>query len=176
MKPDIKLFTIMNVTIYATPLMFVGMILAWAVYAGLAIVALEIRTGEAIIGGLILAFLIEIGEIQHQLGHATAAKQVGYPMTGVRLWLMIGTSLYPEDEPELPAKTHIKRALGGPIASAILAIFIAPIAFVLQSNDVQFAWVVSFFLFTIVAVFTVAAFVPMMGISDGSTILRYWGK
>ena len=72
MKPDIKLFTIMNVTIYATPLMFVGMLIAWAVYAGFAIVALEIPTGEAIIGGLILAFLIEIGEIQHQLGHAVA--------------------------------------------------------------------------------------------------------
>ena len=103
------------------------------------------------------------------------AKLVGYPMTGVRLWLVIGTSLYPEDEPELPAKTHIKRALGGPIASAILAIFIAPIAFTLQMNDVQFAWVVSFLLFTVVGVFTVGALLPL-GISDGSTILRYWGK
>ena len=59
---------------------------------------------------------------RQQLGHARAAEQVGYPMEGVHLWGVLGTSVYPTDEPELPAEVHVERALGGPKASAVLAV------------------------------------------------------
>ena len=39
----------------------------------------------------------------HQFGHAWAARRVGYPMTGLRYRGVLAASLYPRNEPELPA-------------------------------------------------------------------------
>jgi Zn-dependent protease len=63
-----------------------------------------------------------LSDLAHHLGHATAARQSGYPMRGVHFWGVLGTSLYPRDEPPLPAEIHIQRALGGPVASTLLAL------------------------------------------------------
>lgn len=69
----------------------------------------------------------------HHLGHAAAARQSGYPMRGVNFWGLLGTSLYPEDEPPLPAEIHIRRALGGPAAS-LLAAFLSAILWRLSAR------------------------------------------
>lgn len=175
MKPQMKLFEFMGLTFYGTPLLIVGILFAWGLFAGLAIALFDIPTGEAILGGLLLAFLNEFGEIWHQVGHAIAARRTGYPMTGVKLWLTIGTSLYPKDEPELPGKTHIQRALGGPMFSLILAVIVGVIALALQPFDETPGWIGLFSFVNMLGVFVIGAMMPL-GISDGSTILRYWGK
>lgn len=64
-------------------------------------------------------------ELWHHLGHAAAARETGYPMSGVHFWALLGTSLYLDDEPPLPAEVHIRRALGGPAASLLAALLSA---------------------------------------------------
>jgi len=76
-------------------------------------------TGAILAASLASLFYILCG-IVHQLGHAMAAQLVGYPMKGFRLWMWFNMSEYPEYEPELPARTHIARSLGGPVASALM--------------------------------------------------------
>lgn len=61
-------------------------------------------------------------DLWHQLGHAAAARVAGSPMRGIHFWGVLSTSLYPADEPPLPAEVHIQRALGGPAASLLGAI------------------------------------------------------
>lgn len=175
MKPQVKLFNLMGLTFYGTPLLVVGVLFGWGLFAGLAIALFDIPTGEAILGGLLLVFLNEAGEIWHQFGHAIAARRTGYPMTGVSLWLTIGTSLYPDDEPELSGKIHIQRALGGPIFSLIPAIITGIIALALQPFDETPGWIALFCFVNMIGVFVIGAMMPL-GISDGSTILRYRGK
>jgi hypothetical protein len=64
-------------------------------------------------------------DLWHQLGHAAAARATGFPMRGIHFWGLLSTSLYPEDEPPLPAEIHIQRALGGPAASLLAALVAA---------------------------------------------------
>jgi hypothetical protein len=66
-----------------------------------------------------------LADLWHHLGHAAAARQTGYPMQGIHFWGILGTSLYPEDEPSLPAEVHIRRALGGPAASLVASLLSA---------------------------------------------------
>lgn len=63
-----------------------------------------------------------LSDFAHHLGHAFAARQTGYPMRGVHFWGVFSTSLYPPDEPPLPAEIHIRRALGGPPVNTVVAL------------------------------------------------------
>ena len=81
-----------------------------------------LRPGPALAGGALATALHFVSELWHQSGHARAAAHTGYPMSGVHLWGVLGTSLYPPDEPELPSEVHARRALGGPRASAVFAV------------------------------------------------------
>jgi hypothetical protein len=63
-----------------------------------------------------------LSSFAHHVGHAFAARQTGYPMCGIHFRGVLGVSLYPRDEPPLPAKIHIRRALGGPPASILIAL------------------------------------------------------
>ncbi len=97
-------------------------------------------------------------------------------MTGIRYYNLLSASLYPSDEPTLPAKTHIRRALGGPLFSLIMSIITGVLALALRGAEggligwlALFAFVVNF------AVLTLGAFLPL-GFTDGITLLRYWGK
>ncbi|HTP10251.1 MAG TPA: hypothetical protein VMP08_18485, partial [Anaerolineae bacterium] len=82
----------------------------------------NIPIGSALLGGLIVVVLHWFTDLVHQLGHAWAARRTGYPMIGIRFgtYGVLSTSLYPPDEPPLPARIHIRRAIGGPIFSAWL--------------------------------------------------------
>ncbi len=53
-------------------------------------------------------------DVIHQLGYAWAASHAGYPMIGIRRWWVLSICLYPNNEPELPKRIHMQRALGGP--------------------------------------------------------------
>jgi hypothetical protein len=100
----------------------VGAIGLWLVVAALMVV-LNIPIGSALLDGVIVVLLHTLSEIVHQLGHAWAARRTGYPMSGVRFGVLgiFAASVYPPDEPALPAKVHLRRATGGPIFSAWLS-------------------------------------------------------
>jgi len=129
----------------------------------------------ALLAGLWGTVLYWLSELLHHLGHATAARRTGHPMRGVRLgvFLILATSLYPKDEGELPAAVHIRRALGGPLASALIGLILISIGLMLSGTLAN--WIVGAGLLNLFW-FSLGALTPMMGMTDGSTLLFYWRK
>ncbi|MFQ5436102.1 MAG: hypothetical protein ACE5FD_14615, partial [Anaerolineae bacterium] len=88
----------------------------------------------------------------------------------------IHCAMYPivmRDEPELPAHIHLRRALGGPAASALLTLLAGLLALALRGAP-GLRWPLAAFLFLDnLLVFTLGAFLPL-GFTDGSTLLHYW--
>jgi hypothetical protein len=159
----------------ARPSAVVGFFLLWVLLSGVGALVFEVPLVEAIVGGLVAVLLHYGSEIVHNLGHAWAAHRTGYPMTGVRLFGLLGGSLYPEDEPELPADIHIRRALGGPVGSSLLTLFAAAIALALRPSGGT-PWLVgAFFFLENLFVFLLGAFLPL-GFTDGSTLLAWRRK
>jgi hypothetical protein len=179
----IKLGKVAGLELSARPSAIVGFILLWVLLGGVAALLFKVPLGEAIVGGFIAVVLHYVSEIVHNLGHAWAARRTGYPMIGVRLFGVLGVSLYPQDEPPLPADVHIRRALGGPAASLLLTLVAAVIALALRPSTALRAgllgktpWLVAVFCFLEnLLVFTLGAFLPL-GFTDGSTLLEWWGK
>jgi hypothetical protein len=180
---SIDLGKIAGLRVSAFPNALIGFIGLWIVLSILAIVPPLLPPVHAIIGALICTLLHVFSEFWHQLGHSWAAGRTGYPMSGVRFWWILGQSMYPKDEPALPGSIHIRRALGGPIASFLLALFSA-VAFLAignligetnEPNTLIWWWVSFFLILDNLFFFTIGAFLPL-GFTDGSTILRWWGK
>jgi hypothetical protein len=130
---------------------------------------------ESIIGAFLCALLHYLSELLHHLGHAAAARRTGYPMRGVRFVHLLAVSLYPREEPELPGRIHIRRALGGPAISLVISILALLILLVAQNGGGLAYWVALWFFLDNFFVFFLGAFLPL-GFTDGSSILRWWGK
>ena len=175
MNRPLSLGTFLGLNHTALPSAFVATALLWGILAMLGVWRLGFSLLEAVLGGLIAALLHWVGEAWHQFGHAWAARRVGYPMQGVELWWFFGRSIYPSDEPELPARIHIRRALGGAPASLVLALLAGVITLGLRTSGGIAYWVGVVFVIENLFVFTLGAFLPL-GFTDGSTLLRYWGK
>jgi hypothetical protein len=113
--------------------------------------------------------------VVHNIGHNTAARSTGHPMVGTRLGflLVLGASLYPADEPELPPDVHIRRALGGPVGSALFTVVLGALALALSGTSV--GWVAVVWFIDNLLVFTLGAWLPL-GFNDVSTILYWRGK
>jgi hypothetical protein len=149
-----------------------------AAYAGLAVVLavlagwlLHMAWATALLFGLAGSFLHAVSDLIHQLGHAWAARRSGYPMVGLHFWGIFSTSIYPANEPVLPRRIHIRRALGGPAVSALFALLAWLWAFWLPSDTP--AWWLAWFVFADnLVVFTLQMFIPL-GFNDGGT-LWYW--
>ena len=153
----------------------VGAIGLWLIAVGLMVAVFSIPIGSALFGGVIIVLLHTLSEIVHQLGHAWAARRTGYPMSGVRFGVfgLLAASIYPPAEPPLPAKTHIRRALGGPIFSA----WLSSIAFILilmtiHSAAALWSFVLWFFYLENLFVMTLQVFIPL-GFNDGGTIWHW---
>ncbi len=172
---NIKLGQVAGLRLIAKPSVIISFILLWIILSVAAIALFETPIGEAIVGGLIAAVLHYGSEIVHNLGHAWAARRTGYPMTGILLFGVFGMSLYPRDEPELPADVHIRRAVGGPVASLLLTLAAAVIALALRPSGGTPWLVAAFFCLENLLLFTLMALLPL-GITDGSTLLKWWGK
>jgi hypothetical protein len=176
-----RLGRVTNLELFVYPSAVAGSVLLWIVLAGLALTItpltpFPLTTLEAIIAGAFGVLLHWLSELLHQIGHARAARRTGYPMTGVSFWLVLGSSLYPPDEPTLPGSLHVRRALGGPAFSAIVTLigFIITAIFAALNSPLLF-WLALFFALDNLLVFTLGAFLPL-GFTDGSTLLRWWGK
>ena len=161
---------------------FIGNVLVfivglWAILSAVAYFLLDVSLSLAIIGGLVGAFAHLLLEFFHQLGHAWAARRTGYPMKGILYWALLAGSVYPKDEPELPARTHIQRALGGPIWSTLLTpLLIIPVVIAFNA-DTDLKWLFLWILIDNIAVFNLGVWVPLESVgieTDASTILRYW--
>ena len=149
-------------------------LLLWAVLAAISIWILRLPALGVILGSLVASVLHFLSEFWHQLGHATAARMTGYPMSGVLFWGPLSTSLYPPKERKLSAAIHIRRALGGPTASFLLVLAAGILILLFQSIGGTVFWVAVFFFLDNLFVFTLGNFLPL-GFNDGSTLL-YWSK
>lgn len=175
MKREFKLFTVAGLQLSAVPSAIVGTLALWLILSSVGIALLRWSAVEAIIGGLIATVLHWFSDTFHHWGHALAARQSGHPMLGVRYWGVFGTSLYPSDEPTLPASVHIKRALGGPIASVLLGIVFGLIALGLRPVGGPAWWIGLFVALDNLVILGLGAFTPFDGV-DGGVLLRYWVK
>ena len=175
MQREIRLGTLAGLQLTARPSVIIGSIGLWVVLSAIGVVLVKLSIGEAIIGGLIAAGLHYAGDTFHQWGHSLAARRTGHPMIGIRYWGVLSTSIYPADEPMLPAAIHIRRALGGPIASIGLGIIASLVALAMSSSSELYYWLVWFVAFDNLVVFGLGAWLPL-GFTDGSTLLHYWNK
>jgi hypothetical protein len=160
-----------------TPPAAIGSILLLLALIAVASSVLGLSVGAAILGSLLVLILHWASEIIHQIGHGWAARRVGHPMIGIRLgtfWLL-STSIYPADEPSLPGAIHIRRALGGPLASLLLSVVAAIVAGALRPLGDMLWFVSIFFFLENLLIFTLGSLLPL-GFNDGSTLLHWWGK
>lgn len=116
--------------------------------------------------GAALSALTGVSILTHQLGTIAAARMVGAPMQGVVFTSTLAYNTYP-DEPPLPARVHMTRALAGPAGN--LAVGLAALtlrrAFP-RSRALSY-------LATVNLVFTAAAMAPLPTM-DGGAALRAW--
>ena len=75
----------------------------------------------------------------------------------------------------LPATVHIRRALGGPAASLLVAAFSGALLLILPPGDAVLRLLVAFLFWENLLVFFLGAFVPL-GFTDGSTLLYWWPR
>jgi hypothetical protein len=152
-----------------------GFLLLWALFSALGLKVFRLKPDAALVGGFIGSWLHFLSELWHQTGHARAAEQTGHPMEGVHLWGVLGTSVYPVDEPELPGEVHVRRALGGPKASAALAVAGWLLALATWPvRGIAFMIAVLFALENTL-IFSLGAFIPLPFMeTDGETLRRYW--
>ena len=172
MNKTFKLGSIAGLKLLAKPTVLPSILLVWLLYSLLGRKVFKLKPEQALLGGLLATLLHWFNEFWHNLGHAQAAKQTGYPMSGVCFVGPLGSSLYPPDEPTLPPHVHVRRALGGPIASGILALVTGALALAAHTiGGVPFMAATLTFLDNLL-VFTIGAFLPL-GFTDGDTLLRY---
>jgi hypothetical protein len=177
---EYPLFNFAGLKISAVPSALVGSIVLWLLFTMIAIIATDLSLGGAIIAGFIMMLLHCLFEIIHQLGHAWAARRVGYPMVGIRLYLALGASVYPPTEGDLPAHVHIQRALGGPIISTIVMLLAGILVVILSSAGEFFRFLAWFAFFVKLLFFSLGAIIPFplpnLLETDGTTLLRWWPK
>lgn len=162
----------LNVT--ADPSAAGSFFLLWPLFSIIGLKFFRLKPGAALAGGLLSAALHFVSEMWHQMGHARAAESAGYPMEGVHLWGVLGTSVYPPDEPQLPAEIHVERALGGPRASALLAAAGGLLALVTRPISGLATTVATLLALENLLVFTLGAFLPLPFLeTDGTTLKRY---
>jgi hypothetical protein len=171
---ELNLGHIAGLRLTASNSALIGSGLLWIGLSALAVIFLRMAIIEAVALGLFAVLLHWIGDIAHQLGHARAARASGHPMVGIRLWGLLSSSIYPPDEPPLPSQIHIRRALGGPTLSLVLAAISGLFVLLLPTASL-FWWLAVFFTADNLLVFTIGSLLPL-GFTDGSTILRWLRK
>jgi hypothetical protein len=143
----------------------------WAILSVVGGLIFLLSPLTAILGGLAATVIHHLCELIHQAGHAILARRVGYPMIGVTYWTALGKSVYPKDEPELPARVHVRRAVGGPILSLMVGLVALLAVFLLPERGV-WTLLLWFFALDMLIVFTLGALLPL-GFTDGSTLLKW---
>src|SRR5262245_169953 len=160
-----------RLTVTAGPSAVVGSLVLGVLAAAIAFFVLSTSLGFAVLAGLLVVLLHWIAVSVHVLGHTTAARRTGYPANGIRLWGLLSSIRYPADEPPLPPAIHVRRALGGPLASASFSLAVAVLVVVSRPITGTAWWLLVFLLLDTFLVGTLGALLPL-DFSDGGTLLR----
>lgn len=173
------LFTLFRLKTTISPFgVFASVLIALPVLTLLAALTASLSFGEALSAAILGLGVMFVSEYLHQLGHAFAARRVGYPMIGVHFSTLLSTSVYPRDEPPLPPGVHIRRALGGFWVNVVIGLLLAPYAFFLWFGGGVRGWLVAFTAVYNFFVLGLGALLPIdipgVFTIDGGTILRYW--
>jgi hypothetical protein len=156
---------ILGLDIWISPSALVGSVAITLVAAVVFATRAGLSTGEALFGGIVAMLLYWLSDFLHHFGHAIAARRTQYPMTGV-----------PRDEPELPGRVHIRRALGGPALSSVVLVVASLGALLIPARTSPLLNALALFVAAInLFIFGGGAFLPL-GFTDGSTLLRWWRK
>jgi len=170
MRSEVPLARLGGFRVSAAPSAVVGAPLLWAALAA-GVRAMGVPWGRALRVGLVTSAVHWALECWHQGGHALAARRTGYPMVGVRFWTVLSASVYPADEPALHAAVHLRRALGGPLASALLTVALGLLWRATPPAQHRRHALARFAFLENLLVFTLGALLPL-GFTDGSTIRR----
>ena len=171
-----RLGRLFGLQVSGTPLALVGTLLLWLLVGTAARGALALPLAQAAWAGLLGAALWWLIELVHQLGHAVTARGTGHPMAGIEFgqFALFARSIYPADEPDLPASVHIRRALGGPVASLALGAAAGLTALLLPAHGPAW-WAALYTAAVSTLVMGLGALLPL-GFTDGSTLLAWWGR
>lgn len=169
-----RLGTVAGTEIVVLPIALVVSLILWIIFAIIAFTFLNLSLGLAIVLGLMVMLLHWGSELMHHLGHVFAARRTGHPMQAIKIGGIQGylaLSSYPADEPALPDSIHVRRAVGGPIASFAFLVVFGVFVLVLSGA----LWWAALLLFLENAIFTLQLFVPMGKLldNDGNTFYRY---
>lgn len=137
--------------------------------------ALKWRPWLAATGGILATIIHYFSELWHQLGHARAAEQTGFPMKGMTFVGPLAFSVYPKEEGLLSPDTHILRALGGPIFSFFLTLALGIVALLFRPIGGLPLFLVVFSFLDNLLVFTIGALLPL-DFTDGGTLLTWWDR
>lgn len=157
------------------PSVFGWAALLLAALAGLGAWWFKFGAGMALVFGLLATVLHYGSELWHQLGHAAAAKKTGWPMSGLHFFTVLAVGRYPQDEPDLPAEIHIRRALGGPVRSLTTAAALGALAYFLRPAGGLAYALVLFAAWWNFVVFTLGSLLPLRFL-DGGTLLYWWPR
>jgi hypothetical protein len=174
MKSEYELGSIAGLRLSAQPSFFTDRFLFMVTLAILGRFVFKLSRPGALFGALVAVVLDAFVILFHGLGHAWMAKRAGWPMTGINFWGLFGTTIYPPDEPELPPSVHLRRAVGGPIASFLLGLLTGVPALWLAPKKGLARLLVLFWMGDTFGMRGIGALGPV-SFSDGPTI-RYWGK
>ena len=167
---------LLGLEVSAIPLTLVGTVILWLLLGMVAHQALAMPLLQTVLAGFFGAALWWLIELVHQLGHAVAARGTGHPMAGIEFgqFALFARSVYPADEPDLPASVHIRRALGGPVASLALCAAAGLTALLLPAHGLAW-WAALYIAAVSTLVMGLGALLPL-GFTDGSTLLAWWGR
>lgn len=154
------------------PSALVALPVLWGVAAVGAARQIHLPLHAASVPALIAVLGHILSGIWHHLGHAFAARATGYPMIGIRVSGLFATSIYPKDEPQLPAELHIRRALGGPLASGLLTLIMWALVRLARPTHATTRWLLWVLLLDNLLNYTAQVLIPL-GINDGQTLRRW---
>ncbi len=153
----------------------VGFLLMVIVCTVLAVYFTNLTPLDALIAGVLATIIHFLSDVLHQYGHFIAAKLTGKASSGLRLWWILGSIRYPDDEGELPPALHIRRAIGGPIMSLLVLIVFLILWMLAGSYSPMTTFLLVWGIFVQAAVFVLGAITPVsIGNfnTDGATILQ----
>ena len=174
MNSEQEIGSIAGLRISARPSFFTARFIFMVTLAILGRSVFKVSRPWALFGALVTVVLDAFVILVHQLGHAWMAKRTGWPMAGIRFWSIFSTCTYPPDEPELPPEVHLRRAVGGPVASFLLGLVTIVPALWLVSKKGFARFLALFWMGDTFGARSILALGPI-SFSDGPTI-RYWAR
>lgn len=169
----------MGLRVSVTPMALAAFVALAIVLALVGWAFIGLSFAEAAAGGLVASLIHYVLSFLHHVGHSIAARRTGYPMIGVHFWGLLGRSEYPRDEGSLPAAVHIRRALGGPIVSAVISLILAVLVAAVRPPDNLLDWLLVFALVDNFLTYTLGVWIPLkssLGLETDMDTLMRWRK